>query len=320
MERKPIKLKNETRDMTIEEVYIQFKNFIYKICQSWLGKYEFDDLTQAAFIGLNKAYESYDISKDILFLTYASMVINNELKIYHRKNKKHGNNISLSTTYSSKDNDSLELEDMLADQTNYENIAITNIECEDLRLAIQKLNSEDKRIVELIAFNYKNQKEVSEELNLSQSAISRKYKKAIEKLRHIIEKGEIIMPVKRITRKQLIEEVRKHGTDKEATNLIAEKYGLKSSTIRSYYDEWDVRKESKNYQGNKTIDDVSKVKSSESESVNTILRPILKGNIGDYEIQNNEVNIIIQNNSIIIGKENINMLILELQELNKFLG
>ena len=48
MDRKPIKLKNKIRNMSIEEVYQQFKNFIYKQCQSWLGKYEFDDLYQAS--------------------------------------------------------------------------------------------------------------------------------------------------------------------------------------------------------------------------------------------------------------------------------
>lgn len=85
MDRKPIKLKNEIKDMSIEEVYQQFKNFIYKQCQSWLGKYEFDDLQQVAFIGLQKAYEGYEVDNGVQFLTYAAMVIGNDLRIYHRK-------------------------------------------------------------------------------------------------------------------------------------------------------------------------------------------------------------------------------------------
>lgn len=64
--KKQIKLKNEVKAMSLEEVYIQFKNLIFKQCQSWRGKYEIEDLQQTAFIGLQKAYESYDISKDMM--------------------------------------------------------------------------------------------------------------------------------------------------------------------------------------------------------------------------------------------------------------
>lgn len=321
MERKPIKLKNEIRDMSIEEVYEQFKNLIYKQCQSWLGMYEFDDLQQVAFIGMQKAYKTYDVKKDVLFLTYASTAISNELKIYHRKNKKHLDTFSLNKTFSFKD-DEMEYIDTIADNVNYEEIAFNNIECENLIKALEKLDPEERKLIEDLGLKSKTQREVSERLNLSQSRISRKYKITIEKIRKIME-GEQIMPVSKITRSELIREVRAHGTGKAATKLIAEKYGLSPGTIRSYYDTMDVRQESKNYKGSKKTIEVSKeiaVKKDEPEvEVRSILQEVkvYKGAVGEYEIHDTNVNLKHNNELIVLEKSNIDNLILELQELRK---
>ncbi|WP_291563671.1 MULTISPECIES: sigma-70 family RNA polymerase sigma factor [unclassified Clostridium] len=149
MKTKPIKLKDGIKDMTIEEVYKQFEKFIYKACQSWRNTYSIDDLVQVAFIGLNKAYESYDIKKDVLFLTYAALIINNGLKMYNRKERKHQNNISMSNTFN--DDDSLELGDIIHDDTDYEEVAIKNIECEKLKAAILKLDDRERRIIEEVS-------------------------------------------------------------------------------------------------------------------------------------------------------------------------
>lgn len=317
MDRKLIKLKDGIKNMTLEEVYEQFKRLIYKICQTWKGKYELDDLSQVAFIGLNKAYNSYSVEKDILFTTYVSTIINNELRMYHRKEKKHEGNISMNVTLN--DTDNMELENVISDDINYENIAISNIECDKLKYAIAQLSEKERKIIEDINFRYKKQIELAEELNLNQSYISRIYKNALLKLRKIMEDDK--MPKPKISRNQLIEEVRMHGTSKEATKAIANKYGLTPATIRSYYDTMDVRQESKDYKGKK-LNESKSIKNKPKEKIPSlsILKQIFRGDIGDYEIDNNLINIKVQNNSFVIHKEHIQRFITELQELNKFLA
>ena len=323
MDRKPIKLKNKIRNMSIEEVYQQFKNFIYKQCQSWLGKYEFDDLQQVAFIGLQKAYEGYEVDKDVQFLTYAAMAIGNELRIYHIKNKKHEDVFSLNKTFLFKD-DEMEYIDTISDDINYEEIAFKNIQCENLRNALRKLKPIDREIVEEIGLNFKGQKEIAEKFNLSQSYISRKYKNLLVKLRKIME-GDDKMPEKKITREQLVKEVREHGTGKDATKLIAHKYGLSPGTIKSYYDTMDVRSESKNYKGKKTqnIDkNTTEPKQEIKVEVPSFLQEIktYRGSIGQYQINDDNVDLQFGNTTVSIEKENIMNLVMELSELNRIIS
>lgn len=321
MDRKPIRLKNEIRNMSIEEVYQQFKNFIYKQCQSWCGKYEFDDLQQVAFIGLQKAYEGYEVDKEVQFLTYVALIISNELKLYHRKNKKHEDVFSLNKTFSLKD-DEMEYIDTISDDTDYEEIAFKNIQCENLKNAIEKLNPIDREIVEELGLNFKNQKEIAEKLNLSQSRVSRRYKDALEKIKKIM-RGEDDMPVRKITPEQLKMEVEEHGTSKEALKLIAEKYGLSSSTVRKYLDDFNVRKFSKDYMGKK----VKKINENIAESKNKIEAPSFlkeiktyKGSIGQYQINGDNVDLQFGNATVSIQKENIMNLVLELSELNRIIS
>lgn len=318
MDRKLIKLKDGTKNMTLEEVYEQFKRLIYKVCQTWKGKYEIEDLSQVAFIGLNKAYKNYSIERDILFITYASMIINNELRMYHRKEKKHEGNISMNAALN--DSDGLELETIISDDKNYENIAISNIECGKLKLAIMQLSERERKVIEDIDFKYKKQIEIARELNLNQPSISRIYKSALSKLRQIMERGDEV-PKPKISRDQLVKEVKVLGTSKEATKIIAGKYGLTPATIKSYYDTMNVRQESKDYKGKK-LNNQKLIKNKHKEEIPklSVLRQVFRGNIGDYEIDNNLINIKVQDNSFVIRKEHIQNLITELQELNKFLG
>lgn len=321
MDRKLIKLKDGIKNMSIEEVYEQFKNYIYKTCQSWCGQYELDDLHQIAFIGLKKAYDTYDIKNGTLFLTYAAFIIGNEIRMFHRKNKKYRSDISIDSSVSDS-NDTLKLEDMIPDDKNYEDEAITNIEKEELKIAISNLRPIDKKVVNSIAFDNATQEKLAESLGLSQSYVSRIYKNALVKLRKSIEGGTCME--KKITREQLLAEVREHGTNSEATKIIAKKYGLKPGTVRNYYDKMDVRKESRDYRGNISKEELTN--DIEKQDKTNLKEPILKaitiykGAFGEYEITGNLIELRIEDNSLTVEKANINSLIIELQELNKIIS
>lgn len=85
--KKIIKLSNGIKEMTCDEVFNQFKKFLYKTAYKWSSQYDINDLVQVAGMGLTKAYNTYDVDKGIMFITYLATIVNNEIRMYNRKNK-----------------------------------------------------------------------------------------------------------------------------------------------------------------------------------------------------------------------------------------
>ena len=89
--------------------------------------------------------------------------------------------ISLSEAVYSDEDDSLSLQDSIADTKSSENIWAENISLFD---ALNNLDEKEKNIVLKRYFEGKTQNEVSKEIGLSQAQVSRIEKNAIESLRH----------------------------------------------------------------------------------------------------------------------------------------
>ena len=148
-----------------------------------------EDLVSIGTIGLMKAINSYDLSKNIKLATYASRCIENEILMYLRKNNKIKAEISIDEPINtdSEGND-LSLADILG--TDNDSI-FKHVEESDnkkvLIKAIKKLNKREKTIMQLrYGFNGLDeltQKEVADKLGISQSYISRIEKKVIKKLK-----------------------------------------------------------------------------------------------------------------------------------------
>ena len=149
-----------------------------------------EDLISIGTIGLMKAINSYDLSKNIKLATYASRCIENEILMYLRKNNKIKTEISIDEPINvdSEGND-LSLGDILG--TDNDSI-YKSIEDEEnkkiLKNAIQGLSKREKTIMQLrYGFDGKDeltQKEVADRLGISQSYISRLEKKVINNLRN----------------------------------------------------------------------------------------------------------------------------------------
>ena len=247
MERKSIKLKidskEEIREMSIDEVYEQFKNFIYKSCQSWLRQYEFDDLCQIASIGLTKAYNKYDVSKDILFLTYAARIVQNEILMYNRKNKENYFCDSLNRTILGKDDSEEELQSFIPDSINIEDDVVQKYQCIELQEVIENLTDRDKEIVTEIAFNEKTQLQLSEKLGLSQSYVSRIYSRTLKTIKGRMENDDMPHELK-ITREQLLKDCLVLGTSKTAQQIIADTYGFSNRlTVGNYISKFKIKEE-----------------------------------------------------------------------------
>lgn len=148
-----------------------------------------EDLISIGTIGLMKAINSFNSSKNIKLATYASRCIENEILMYLRKTQKIKTEISIDEPINvdSEGND-LALGDILGTENDamYKQVE----ESDNKKIvdrAIDTLGSREKMIMELrYGFNGKKeltQKEVADKLGISQSYISRIEKKVIEKLK-----------------------------------------------------------------------------------------------------------------------------------------
>ncbi len=148
-----------------------------------------EDLISIGTIGLMKGVNSFNSDKNIKLATYASRCIENEILMYLRKSNKIKGEVSIDEPLN-KDGDGNEL--LLSDILGTEpDIISRNIEDEVdkklLRIAISNLNKREKNIMEMrfgfITGEEKTQKEVADELGISQSYISRLEKKIIGKMK-----------------------------------------------------------------------------------------------------------------------------------------
>ncbi len=150
---------------------------------------DMEDLISVGSIGLIKAVNSFRLDKNIKLATYASRCIENEILMHLRKTSRLKAEISLDEPLTV-DGDGNEL--VLGDILSVESDSVTkNIEktTENKLLwqCLEKLNDKEKEIM-ILRFGLgsdkeKTQKEVADELGISQSYISRIEKKIVGKLK-----------------------------------------------------------------------------------------------------------------------------------------
>ena len=153
-----------------------------------------DDLTSIGSLGLIKAVNSFIPSKNIKFATYASRCVENEILMYLRKQSNRNVDVSIDDALSvDSDGNELNLIDVLYTD-GYE--VSKNIEQESEKQVLwQSINSLTGRERDIILMRFglngnseKTQKEVADEIGISQSYISRLEKRIFKKLRKEIER------------------------------------------------------------------------------------------------------------------------------------
>ena len=150
---------------------------------------DLEDLVSIGTIGLIKAVNTFNIEKKIKLATYASRCIENEILMHLRRVVKQKGNVSfdepLNIDY---DGNELLLSDVLGTDGDvvYKDIE-SGVERDLLFLALSKLTERERKIMELrfglTTGEEKTQKEVADELGISQSYISRLEKKIILRLK-----------------------------------------------------------------------------------------------------------------------------------------
>lgn len=157
-----------------------------------------EDLISIGTIGLIKAINTFNPTKNIKLATYASRCIENEILMYLRRNNKTRMEVSIDEPLNVDwDGNELLLSDILGTDEDviYRDIE-TEVEKSLLKKAVEKLSARERTIVELrFGLNSPKgeemtQKEVADLLGISQSYISRLEKKIMKRLKKEIVKFE----------------------------------------------------------------------------------------------------------------------------------
>lgn len=152
-----------------------------------------DDLISIGTIGLIKAVNTFELTKNIKLATYASRCIENEILMYLRKSSNRRQDASIDEPLNT-DNDGNELllmDVLTSDQPQVGEELERSAEHAALHRAVARLTPRERRIMELrFGLNRETehtQKEVADQLGISQSYISRLEKRIIRRLRRELE-------------------------------------------------------------------------------------------------------------------------------------
>lgn len=154
-----------------------------------------EDLISIGTIGLIKAVNTFCPERNIKLATYASRCIENEILMFLRKSTQLKNEISIDEPLNVDwDGNELLLSDVLGSDQDIVNRGIEQeVECSLLLQAVSRLSPRERSIMELrFGLNGKKehtQKEVADELGISQSYISRLEKRIIERLKKDLERA-----------------------------------------------------------------------------------------------------------------------------------
>ena len=146
-----------------------------------------DDLISIGTIGLIKAINTFDRSKQTRLATYAARCIENEILMHLRSTKKNRSEVMLEDPIGSdKEGNEITLMDILAADDDVAEAVEHAVEQEAMYRRMAELSRREKRVLELryglIGGIRKTQREISKLLGISRSYVSRIEKRALSKL------------------------------------------------------------------------------------------------------------------------------------------
>ena len=153
-----------------------------------------EDLISIGTLGLIKAVETFHADRNIKLATYASRCIENEILMYLRKKSTRQGEISIDEPLNVDwDGNELLLSDILSDEGEDGDVGAALRRREErlvIRRAVAALGERERMLIEMRfgmnGYREMTQKEVADEMGISQSYISRLEKKVIVRLREMI--------------------------------------------------------------------------------------------------------------------------------------
>ena len=198
------------------EVLLKYQNLIYKMSNRFYGVSK-EDLVQAGFVGLLKAYKNYDPNRNVSFSTYAydyiygemyeceskskNVFVNKDMKRLYKKvistkdmlSQKYNREISLNEVCEFLNVDINLIMDIINSSSDYvpieETVISENNNLDNLILlknSLNKLNDLEKQIIKERFISDYTQEETARKLGISQSKVSRIESKSKEKIKSYI--------------------------------------------------------------------------------------------------------------------------------------
>ena len=169
------------------------------IVKKYSGAAETDDLISVGSIGLIKAINTYREGRGTQLATYTARCIENEILMLIRSNKKHRNTVYLSDPVGvEKEGNELTLMDLLFEKEDgvFKTVE-SNMVKERFMRVLEEALTEREYIVLCLRYGLKGgapmpQREVAAFLKISRSYISRIEKRAVEKVRARMDRGDYI--------------------------------------------------------------------------------------------------------------------------------
>lgn len=152
-----------------------------------------EDLISIGTIGLIKGISTFDASKGARLATYAARCVENEILMYFRSQKKSSQDVSLSDYIETgADGAALSLMDVVSADENLLEQAEKRQQMQQVCAALDKVLTDQERQVILLRYGLgghrqHRQREVAKIVGISRSYVSRIEKRALEKLRKVLE-------------------------------------------------------------------------------------------------------------------------------------
>lgn len=183
MKKRLIIAKDIIVEKTFEEVYQDFQPLIMKNINDWSTTYEADDIKSICEFYLWKAYDRYDIHKNIGFAHYVNIVVGHGLLDNLKRYWKHSDEDSLNVTATFEDGfEGTEMLYMLKDDTDYSEVAVNELFFENVK---KILTDKENKIFEAYYVRGLKRCEISRELSLNRNSVSRILCNIEEKARNL---------------------------------------------------------------------------------------------------------------------------------------
>ncbi|WP_442637636.1 sigma-70 family RNA polymerase sigma factor [Rossellomorea marisflavi] len=193
--KEPLKLEQWEKEIEAEENM----DLIHFVANKFRNtRLPYDDLYSVCMMGYTKALNAFDKNRGVKLSTFAVNCMQNEVKFYLRKEKKHTTNtVSMGTILSrDKNGNDFQLEDILSETANEKVLSIedTYEKTEDKNIveeAIESLTEQEQYIMRsrygLRGHKPKTQKLIAEEIDMSQANVSKIQKNCIDKIKRYVE-------------------------------------------------------------------------------------------------------------------------------------
>lgn len=260
--KKKIKFVDRYEMLSVCEIIQKFQGLIYKKAMSFHAyvkakfyKHEcflsFEDIQQIGNMGLIKAYNNYDESKDMTFMTYAYPVVQGEILRHIRDianpRRKGPNSYDFKDVHLDADlnNDhrygggdcKVHLQETIPDEHDYIEEFIEN---DLLKSLMSLLTDRERKLIELQFVHGKTQVQIAEMIGISQVQVSRISKKGLLKMREHIKiqkkkEEEIVMQKLKPSINEIVVYFETHATKDVAfsttSNRLARELDLSVSTL-----------------------------------------------------------------------------------------